>query len=444
MTEYKSNKNLLIVTTSFAPENAIGAVRLSAMAKHLAKGFKEVYVICPSPNDDSISDDTLYINYPANLEVIRVKSSIFFRLTKQLRNRLLVNKKASEVINLSNKQADLITTLKSLLLRLAFKLFTHLKNRDFLRGALKNFKKLSIDTEINYLITSYPSYSSHQAGLSIKKLNNGIKWIADFRDPMIYSSFNTSMKLAKIQNEVINNADHIITVSHGVKELLGGTSLNKIDVIFNGFDHFELEPLASFNKQDLNLCYVGTLYDGKRDLSCLFKILSRIYAEKQQQNLKFHYAGSDILTLMNQATTFNLADCIINHGYVSRQESLKIQKSCDFIVVGTWNSVLEKGILTGKMFEAFMLKKPIIGVVNGDLANSEFKKIIQDCNAGIIIESNFISRNEEHQIIEFLQTFIDFKLGKNQKSPSDIFSFEVEKFNYNNVFKKLFSIINKL
>ena len=57
--------------------------------------------------------------------------------------------------------------------------------------------------------------------------------------------------------------------------MLQESSVNKkIDVIYNGYDNLpDIETLSSILK-DLNLCYVGTLYDGKRDLSPLFKILN--------------------------------------------------------------------------------------------------------------------------------------------------------------------------
>ena len=67
---------------------------------------------------------------------------------------------------------------------------------------------------------------------------------------------------------------------------------NKIDVIYNGYDNLpHIEILPSVNKKDLNFCYVGTLYDGKRDISPLFKILNAFLVDGRNENFKFHYAG---------------------------------------------------------------------------------------------------------------------------------------------------------
>ena len=111
-------------------------------------------------------------------------------------------------------------------MRLAFKAFTFLRNRDFLYGALKAYKELAKANEFNILITSYPSFSSHQVGLRIKRLDNNIKWVADFRDPMVYESFSSSRNLASIQAEVMQS-DHVITVSNGVKKCFKNHQLIK-------------------------------------------------------------------------------------------------------------------------------------------------------------------------------------------------------------------------
>ena len=446
MSEIDINKKLVIITTSFAPENAIGAVRLSSMAKYLSKKFISVHVICPNFSNSLLSDKTLDINDIQNLEVTRTKSSIIFKFVKLLRNRVLSEKKASEVINLSNQKIANSARIKSYFMRLAFKAFTFLRNRDFLYGALKAYKELAKVNEFNILITSYPSFSSHQVGLRIKRLDDNIKWVADFRDPMVYKSFSSSRNLASIQAEVMQKSDHVITVSNGVKEMLQESSANKkIDVIYNGYDNLpDIETLSSINKKDLNLCYVGTLYDGKRDLSPLFKILNAFLVDGRKENLKFHYAGSDIKTLINQASKYGLSTNIINHGYVSRLQSMKIQKSCDFVVVGTWNSMQEKGILTGKIFEAFMLRKPIIGIVNGDLQNSEFKNLIEGCNAGVAIESNFLSETDQNNIIDMLSRVMQSKNDSNKENFISNFTFDVDRFHYKEIFNNLSNILISL
>ena len=47
-------------------------------------------------------------------------------------------------------------------------------------------------------------------------------------------------------------------------------------------------------------------------------------------------------------------------------------------------------------------RKIKIGIVNGDLQNSEFKNLIEGCNAGVAIESNFLSEIDQNNIIDIL------------------------------------------
>ena len=54
-----------------------------------------------------------------------------------------------------------------------------------------------------------------------------------------------------------------------------------------------------------------------------------------KDKLGFHYAGSDFDTLFSQAQMFGIEEILINHGKVTRAESLNIQSTCDFITVVT-------------------------------------------------------------------------------------------------------------
>ena len=53
--------NVVIIATSFAPQNRIGAIRTSKIAKHLVSEGHKVTVIAPTINSNEPIDKTLNI-----------------------------------------------------------------------------------------------------------------------------------------------------------------------------------------------------------------------------------------------------------------------------------------------------------------------------------------------------------------------------------------------
>ncbi len=441
----KITKKLLIVTTSFFPENAIGAVRLSNFAKYLSQEFESVHVICPPINKNSLIDNTINFKDISNLFLHRTNHTFLFRTIKLIRDAIVGDKNPAEFVDSKFTKKTFLLNLKQRLSKFFFNNFVILKNRDFYVSAIKIFRKLNKRIEFDYLLTSYPSYASHKAGLLIKKSSKGIFWIADFRDPMIYESMESFSFFPKLQKEILINADKSLAISKGVKDRLKSYSPQaKIDVIYNGFDDSPaLESMPSIDPSKLNVCYVGSLYGGKRDLSKVFEILNSFLQEKRLEKnfLQFHYAGTDFYTLHKQASRFGLENCLNNYGKISREKSLQIQFSCDFVSVATWNLNKEQGILTGKLFEAFMLKKPILGVVTGDTPDSEFKLIVKDCDAGIVIEDGFHLDDDNISIFSILNNFLNAKKSLISSKPDSIFTFKVDSFHYRNICKDLLSKI---
>ena len=53
---------------------------------------------------------------------------------------------------------------------------------------------------------------------------------------------------------------------------------------------------------------------------------------------------------------YGLEKLMPNYGYISREESAKIQTASDIFRVLSWNTKAKKGILTGKFYEGIRAK----------------------------------------------------------------------------------------
>ena len=102
--------------------------------------------------------------------------------------------------------------------------------------------------------------------------------------------------------------------------------------------------------------------------------------------IEVHQAGPDGDLLEEKAQRQHAEKYLIMHGMLSKVEALRLQEQCDILCVLTWNTRKEQGILTGKFFEYLRLRKPILAIITGNLANAELTKRIADLNIGLSYE----------------------------------------------------------
>ena len=134
----------------------------------------------------------------------------------------------------------------------------------------------------------------------------------------------------------------------------------------------------------------------------------------------------------------SLVNILSNFGMVSRKESIRISKNSDISIVATWNTKIEQGVLTGKIFELLSLNKYIFAFVSGNCGNSEIKDLIKSYNSGITYEehdreSYFLMKDI---FLKYYNTKISNRIYMTLRNKSII-----EQYDYENISNTLFSII---
>lgn len=440
----QKDSSIVIVTTAFYPENAIGAVRLTYLAKNLSSFYKQITVICPSETNILNIDSTLNITDISNISILRINNFYLFEVLQKFRDRILSGSKGSELLGSIKNSKKKKSLIKSFAYNFFLRFYTHAKNLNFFLKSFILFRSIKKKHSFEILISSYPSYSSHLAALFIKKQIPEIFWVADFRDPMVYPSLGDSKLLSYIQQKSLVNADLITVISNGVKDMICQSIKNdNVKVLHNGFDELpRFNNPQILNKENINFTYSGSLYGGKRDLSIFFKFLHRFLKENEhyKNSIRVNYAGSDFNSIKKIAVTNKLDSYLIDHGKVDRLSSLQMQYESDFILVATWNTISEQGILTGKVFEALMLNKKIVATISGDKENSELKELIDTHGAGIALESNFIDSKDYFNFSQLILSSSNNSLSFDDLQSNHPF----KKFHFSELSKKLISYIELL
>ena len=189
------------------------------------------------------------------------------------------------------------------------------------------------------------------------------------------------------------NADLLTTVSKGMLDAIGISDRGRM--LSNGFDREDLPEAETPRQEDgcFRVVYCGTIEMGRkgippRDLTPFFRALRGVIDQGmlKHEQLRLVYAGREGALFTDYARQCGLKDCVENHGPVSREESLRLQREADVLLLASWNTAGRQGILTGKMFEYMMMNRPVVCCVGGELAGSELKRVMTETGIGFCCE----------------------------------------------------------
>src|SRR5690554_2016328 len=257
-----------------------------------------------------------------------------------------------------------------------------------------------------------------------RKLN--INWIVDLRDPwtdIYYYSLLGHTKFSKkidktYERTVLEEADHIVTVSYGFRELFLTKSerltKNKFSVVYNGYDKSDFLKKAVIEKNEkFTISYIGTMSD-QYDPSIIFKALLEL--NRQHPNkIILKFIGSVSNNIRKELTESALDVEFIGH--VPHAEVSYYQQTADLLLLLVPEAPNNKGIVPGKVFEYLASGSRILGLgpTDGDIS-----KILKECNAGAIF-----SRKEEGGILNFIsEAFGMYNSGEK----NELNTAEVEKY----------------
>lgn len=440
-------KKILVISYLFAPENAIGAIRPTKLSKYLTQKNYSVDVLTTAyknKNDNKLIIDIEKINGLTELNHSHFFERFYKRILSRGKKPSTLDKvtDAKKVERKTEQKKSYIKKISSFYFRQLVSLY---RSFDFFIIFKKHVKKdLNLFKNYDVCISTFGPTASVLCGIWLKRKFPNMVWICDFRDPMVVEDTPLLFKIYNnyIQKKACKNADSIIAVSKGyLKRICNGKFEDKSYVIPNGYDLDDLPKVSYLNdSKKFSFVYPGSLYEGKRKFTLLFKVLRELYQESKiaLDDIEFWYAGSDFSTLFNQAKQFNVENLLVNFGSLSRKECLELQFKSRFLVLTTWNNNGEEGVFPGKVLEYMLFNKPIIGLVSGNKKHSEIYETITSGRLGIVVEE----MQEEHYL-KFKQYILNeykrFKNGENATNCPD--KHIINQYNYKNITEKLISII---
>lgn len=241
--------------------------------------------------------------------------------------------------------------------------------------------------KIDVVFSSSPPHTDHLIGAALAREFH-LPWVADLRDP--WSDQHTYRKYwpvssfdRRLELRTMKWASEVITVSPTLANLLSEKLGRDVEVIENGFDPADLPPPEPPKNErgPFVLLHAGTLYRGQRDPRLLFegvKIL-KIKIPLNPLRLQVHFVGVRSELAADLAQKHGVSDLVTVLPRESYPEVLKRQSRAAALLLLGVNDPMGGGVLTGKLFEYFGLRRPILGVGAPD---ADLEEILTRTRAG--------------------------------------------------------------
>lgn len=438
--------NILIITTYFPPDSTIAAIRPYMFAKYLARSGHKVTVL--RSGDFFRAPDR---SYPA-LDGLKVISYLGKDSPAEAFER---GELRSWSLPESKSRISFLPEKIRLPIAKAYHSFANLWAVERMKHNIKvpfdKQKKVlnSLRTEgerFDVIFATYGNLENIYAGKYASELFD-CPWILDFRDPIAMPFHFNGLSLSRMkhfQDQWISQADACTVVSNGLRESSKGfRHSKKTATIYNGYEFFEGDGGGTPEPDVFSLCYTGMLYDGKRDITPLLKALKLLYSEGKIDltRVRIDHAGPDFQYMQAAAETLGMTACLADHGYVTRDEASRLQKSSDIFLLLSWNTQIDKGVISGKFYEGIRCGRPILALIAGDTPDSELYELNETYHYGFCYEE--CRPQQFQQLCDFLLQAYRQKMehGSLDYAPSEEFS---TAFRYDTLTKKLETLCEKL
>jgi glycosyltransferase involved in cell wall biosynthesis len=371
------SKRILIISHCFAPQNKVGAVRATKLAKYLLRMGYEVTVLA-GKGMSPVTDPLLASDLARMKDVHIVSERSLLRWWKE---RGGISEPGGQPTGKQEGPAKARPLLNALYLFLDGR-----ADAAFARACVREAQRMG--KRYDAVLSSYGPPSVHTVANRVKRLGLAHKWIADFRDEASVPFAWQKPGLGRYMRMVVRNADRVTSISAGLLRVMGIETNGR--VVYNGFDPEDLAALADPPKRTDKLTFIhcGQMYGLRRDLSPFFRALSELIRDGMiaAGSVALVYAGKDTGGFIKQAADAGLRDCLEGHGFLPRDESLKLQKAAHVLLLPAWNLKDRQGNVPGKLLEYMMLEMPVVCCVSGEIPHSEIAGIIRDTNIGFCCE----------------------------------------------------------
>lgn len=429
-------KKVLFISYYWPPSGGSGVQRSLKFVKYLPQFGWEPIVYTPLNGEVPEIDNSLLNEIPSSLVVI--KRPIFEPYSFY---KLFVGKSQKEKVNPNFFTQKNESWKDRLAIWIRSNFFIPDARIFWISPSIKFLTKYVKENSIDTIISTGPPHSMHLIALGVKK-NTGIPWLADFRDPWTNIDFYKDLSLTKwadnlhhkYELDVLKNANKVVMAGYTWAKELSIVGKCEVLPLLNGFDPDDFAYTNSTNLDiKFSIVHLGMFSRG-RNHEVLWKALRELCDENPEfaVDLSFRLFGKYDNSAIEFMNKYGLKDQTEFFSYVPHKEIVNIQASSQVLYLSINNTPNVKGIMTGKIFEYLIVKRPIlcVGPEDGDAA-----KIVIESGAGLVSGFDDLVKLKSN----ILYFYKNYKLGVPFKGGQDIY-----KYSRQSITKQLASILNSI
>jgi len=420
-------KKVLIIAYFFPPQQTIGSQRPYRLAKYFPKyGWGPTVLTAKRIENKPEGINIIETEYKDIVESI--KSAIGLNPNKGIHEQLGIE--TSKNFKYLSWKSKLIKLLRDIIQ------FPD-QQRGWYKYAIQSACEFLSKEEVDIIISTSPPATSHLIAGKLKQKYN-IPWIADLRDPWTqnsdYNKFGFIRYFEKqLELNTFSCADALVTVTDPwVEDLKMLHKKEKVFCVANGFDEDDFPKMPIKLTDKFTLTYTGQLYNGKRDPSLLFKVVSQLIQEnkinKDSVEIRFYVPKEN--WLIEEIKEFNLERIVTVHGLIPRDEVLIRQRESQLLLLLLWEKENEDGLCPGKLYEYFGAMRPIIAMGG---YGGVVKSLLEKTNAGKFSESE---EELKQVLLEYYNEFIN---NRNIVCSSNKY---IDNYTYASITEKYSNILN--
>jgi peptidoglycan/xylan/chitin deacetylase (PgdA/CDA1 family) len=223
--------------------------------------------------------------------------------------------------------------------------------------------------------STFPIATSHLIALALHRIS-GLPWVADFRDPMLQSSYPVSKPqravFAWIERQTITRCTAAVFTTHSARDSyvarFPALPAAKFSVIENGYDEDGFgaaAPAATAPGERLTLVHSGVLYDTGRDPSPFFEALGalKVAGKASVSTLRVILrAPGEMEEIATLVAKYQVGDIVKVEPPVPYREALQEMLAADGLIV--FQGTPFNTQIPAKIYEYFRARKPILGLVD--------------------------------------------------------------------------------
>jgi len=242
--------------------------------------------------------------------------------------------------------------------------------------------------DVDLILATGPPFLSFRLAAQIAmRLNR--PYVLDYRDLWTDNPFARRLARPSAMSEerlLIAGAAAVTVVSNRVADSLQENYSvgDKVCVVTNGYDPEDLSGVQPRSFGHFAIVYTGQFYPPKHVIDPLLAALVRLKTMPSvKRDWKFHYFGPHGALVREAIENKDLASDVVVHGNVPRRDALAALAGADLSIVITSvresGSFADLGVVTGKVFEAIGLKKPVLAIAP---RGSDLEKILTTSGLG--------------------------------------------------------------